>query len=304
MSHRPSALTRTLLLGCVGIIICAGALVTSYPARAGIGNPLKKAKEKVAQIAHPEEATDVDDDTVVFDDLVLELTDARLDRIVAAFKASEAAGAGRAAVVEKLNKATDEHGKLWEKHSEAIMDLQRKRGDLEVCYHDGYGEAQQRLTVEYAQKALTDPGIHEKFARAAQEHNAAAARGDSAAIEKLNAVLYSETLISHQDSVEIREKCGPMPPPTPPEVKFATLDKEIASQAEQLRSIDKKVAEAQAQDVQMNQEQFAMATERIQMYLAWKKSSQAKSTPVLRGFTQEEIDALEKHLEGLRAALG
>ena len=134
-------------------------LVTTIPALAGIGNPLKKLKEKITEKAAPQEEAEeaIGDDTVVFDDVVIELTDARLDRIVAAFKASKAAGTPRPAAVEKLNRATEERGTLWEKHGEAIMELQRKRGDLDVCYHDGYQEAQERKTQEYSQKALSDP---------------------------------------------------------------------------------------------------------------------------------------------------
>lgn len=305
MKLRSSLTRQLLLLGLAGFVLGAAIVGAPSPVRAGIGNPLKKAKEKATQTIEGTQPAKVETGEVVFDDVVLELTDERIGRIVGAFQAAKAAGTGRPAAVEKLNKATEERGKLWEKNSAAIMELQRKRDDLETCYHDGYQEAQEKKTAEYSQKALSDPAIREKFTRAAQEYNAAAAKGDSVAIAKAQAVLYSETLISSEDSLAVRKKCGPMPPQSPPEVRLAELDKDIAARNEEIRVIDKKVAEAQAKQVQMTGEQFAMASERIQMYLAWKKAaSQSKNPPVLRGFTQEEIDAMEKRLEELRAALG
>ncbi len=306
MTCRPGTFAWTSLFRTAAIAFFAVCLVTATPALAGIGNPLKKMKEKLAQkVAPPEEEGAIGDDTVVFDEQVVELTDARLDRIVAAFKAAKSAGTGRPAAVEKLNKAMEERGNLWEKHGEAIMELQRKRGDLDVCYHDGYQEAQERKTQEYTQKALTDPALLAKFSRAAQEHNAGAARGDSTATAKLNAVLLSEMLPSSADSLAVRKKCGPMPPPMPAETKIAALDKEIAAQTETIRTIDMAMADAQAKELKMKNEQFAMAMERIQVYMAWKSwKSKNSDTRPLRGFTQEELDALEKHLEELRGSIG
>lgn len=139
----------------------------------------------------------------------------------------------------------------------------------------------------------------------AQQYNEAAAKGDSVAIAKSQAAVLEEAVISSEDSAAVRKQCGPMPPLSPPEVKIAGLDREIAARNGEIREIDKKVAEAQAEHGGMNEEQFAMATERIQMYLQWKNAaSKSKSPPVLRGFTQEEVDAMEKRLQELLAALG
>lgn len=306
MNHRSTESPRSLLPGLALLLLAAVALTAASPASAGIGNPLKKAKEKLAKMAAPDPAAPVGDDTVVFDEAVLELTDERVARVVRAFNAAKSAAAGRAAHVEILNKTTDERGNLWEKHSEAIMELERKRGDMDTCYRDGYHEAQEQLTAEYSQKVLTDPAIREKFARAAMENNAAAAKGDSTAIAKINAVLMSETIISAADSAAVRKKCGAMPPITPNEVKLEELDKKIASENEQIRDIDKKVSDDQAKELQMDREQFGNAMDRIAAYRAWKRAatSGSKSPPILRGFTQEEIDALEKHFEELEGALG
>ena len=292
MTNRPGAFPR-LTLGAAAFVAIAALLATTAPARAGIGNPLKKVKEKIAQKAAPSQPQAITNDTVVFDDVTLELTDERIGKIVGTFKAAKAAGAGRQAAVDKLNKASQQKSDLWDKHGESIMELQRKRDEINGCLHDGYREAQDKLTQEYAQKALTDPAIREKFTKAAMEHNAAAAKGDTAAIRKLNETIFSETIINHEDSVAVQMKCGTPPPPTPQETQIAALDKEIAAHNEEIRAIDMKVAEAQSKEGGMTRDQFAMANERLQMYSAWKKS---KSKQPVRGFTDEEIKAIEKRL--------
>ncbi|HEU4334562.1 MAG TPA: hypothetical protein VFT32_08730 [Candidatus Eisenbacteria bacterium] len=308
MIQTPGRPTAAGLLGGAGIALFAMLVVAAPPADAGIGNPIKKAKEKLQKKAEEKAVVDeatpeaITDETVVFDDLVLELTEPRLERIAAAFHAAKEAGAGREAAVEKLNQAINARGEHQDKHADAMMEVRNKRGEIEACLHEGYQEAQDRKTEEYSRKALNDPAIREKFMQVAMKQNEAAARGDSAAIKEINAVLMSETMIGHEDSVAVQKKCGPVPPPTPAEIKMADLDKQVAARTEELRVIDMKVAEAQAKEVQMEKEQFAMATERIQMYLAWKRSK-SKSTSSPRGFTQEEIDAMEKHLAELQAAM-
>lgn len=290
------------------LALLATLLVSVPYADASIGNPIKKAKEKLQKKAEEKAGVDeaapeaVTDETIVFDDLVLELTEPRLERIAAAFNAAKSAGAGREAAVEKLNQAIDERGRHADKHADAMMEVRNKRSEIEACYGQGYSDAQDRKTQEYSQKALNDPALREKFMKAAMQHNEAAARGDSAAIKAINEVLMSETVIGREDSLAVRKQCGPLPPPTQAEIKMVELDKKVAALTEDLRVIDRNVAAAQAKEVQMEKEQFAMATERIQMYLAWKRYK-SKSTPSPRGFTQEEIDAMEKHLAELLAAM-
>lgn len=310
MTQRQRITPAARPLGGAGLALLATIFLMTPSADAGIGNPIKKAKEKlqkkVEQKVDPAEADAapeaITDETVVFDDLVLELTEPRLERIVAAFNAAKAAGTGREAAVEKLNQAINERGQHQDKHADAMMEVRNKRGEIEACYEEGYREAQDRKTEEYSQKAMNDPAIREKYMKAAMQHNEAAARGDSAAIKAITETVMAETMIGHDDSVAVRKRCGPLPPPTPAEIKLAELDKKVAALTEDLRAIDMKVAEAQAKEVQMEKEQFAMATERVQMYLAWKRWK-TKSTSSPRGFTQEEIDAMEKHLAELQAAM-
>ena len=305
MSRPSFASTRNLSSGCAAVLLCIIALAAAAPARAGIRDLVKKAKDKAAQATGKKEeaAAPAPADKVEFNDVILELTKARLERIVAAFNAASAASAGRPALVEKLNQVSMERHEVFQKNEEAIRATRGKRDDVEVCYHDGYQEAHDRRSEEFQQKALTDPAIREKFTRAAQEHNAAVARGDSAAIQKVQETMLSVIAPTHEDTLQVRQKCGPIPPRLAAEDKLDALDKQIASLSEQIRAVDEKVSEAQAEGGQLDRKQFAMAAERIQMYLAWRESK-SYSKSATRGFTPAEIEALEKHLEQLRGALG
>jgi hypothetical protein len=270
-------------------------------AAAGIGIP-KKVKDAVGKSAEqkaPAEANaTAPDEPVVFDEVVLELTEERVQGILTAFERAEKASAGRPALVAKVEKANEERGKIDEKHGERIREDQRRRSEIEVCYHDGYQAAQDRKTQEYQQKALTDPAIREKFAKVAMEQNAAAAAGDTAAIQKINAVLYSEILPSKEDSAAVRKGCGSMPSPSAEEKKLDALDKELSSLNEQIRKIDDQVSKEQGG---LNPQQWGMALERIQTFLSAKK--QKPSDSPMR-FSEEELKAMEKHLEDLKSALG
>ena len=289
------------------LVALVAALALAAPALAlpGVGGLAKKAKQKAAKAAGMEEkeAAIAGDQNVEFDEDVLELTDARLDRVIATFKKASAAATGRPDLAAKMEKTTEERRKLWDKDGDAVMAVQNKRDEIKGCYEQGYREATDRRMQEYSQKALTDPTIREKFTRIAQQHNAAAAAGDSAAIKSAQDAMQSVMLATPEDSAAVRKDCGPIPGRMGAEDKLDALDKQIASLAEQIRQIDEKVSEAQAEGGGMERQQFAMAAERIQMYLAWRKSK-SYSKSATRGFTKEEIEAMEKRLEELIAALG
>lgn len=330
---------RSLLPRCAAVIACAAFLAVSSPARADLGDLMKKAKKSVESVVKKPDpaAAAADQGKVEFDDVILELNSDRVEHILAAFKAAKVAGAGRPALVEKLNKANDDRGALEEKEGEKIRATRNKRSDVEACRYEGYQEAQDRRTEEYKTRALSDPALLQKYQRAAAENNAAAARGDSAAMQRIMQVFHEETAPTREDTLKVQQKCGPLPPKTPAEERMEAFDKQIASYEEQIRQIDEKVADAQDKEGGMDRQQWAMAVERIQMYLAHMKSSASSSGgkggsksggksgsgsgsgggsgsgdgsgsgsgyKTDRSFSAVEYEALEKRLEELRAAFG
>lgn len=295
---------RFVLVLLLGLGLTTAADASAIP---GVGKLKKKVEEKAAKAAGvPEEKTVEEtpgENTVVFDDVVVELTGERLERIIATYKSAQAAGAGRPALVEKLNKAQGERSKLMDKHGDEIQNVREKRSQVDLCRHDGLEEMKNRKMEEYSQKALTDPAIRDKYTKIAQQYNAAAARGDSAAIKSAQDEMLSVVMPTHDDTIDVYKKCPSMPAPLPSEAQLDALDKQIASLSDQIRQVDEKVSEAQAEQGGMTREQFGMAAERIQMYLSWRQSK-SYSKSATRGFTSEEIDAIEKYLDKLLAAMG
>lgn len=338
MSHPLPRSIPSALRGVAVMVACLVTVAVASPADAGLGGLVKKAKDKAAQAVDkkdgsPAEATPSrPPGKIEFGDIMVELTEERVGRIVAAIEASSAISSGRPALVAKVEKLMQERNALEDKQGDAMRALRNQRDDVHGCLQAGYQQAQDRRASEYAQKAMTaDPAMREKLSRAAQEYNAAAARGDTTAQRKLNEVVLSAMLPTREDSAAVENKCGPVPPPSPAEAQASALEKQITGTEEQIRDTDKKAADAASKKAGLREGQYAMALERIKMYLAWRQSHDpggsgksggsggsggsssssgsggSESTvkiasPVHGGFTAEEIEALEKYLERLRAA--
>lgn len=322
---------RSLLPRGTALLACCAILASFSPARADLGGLMKKAKKSVESAVKKTDpaAAPADAGKVEFDDVILELNSERVGHILAAYAAAKAAGAGRPALVEKLNKANEDRGALMDKEGEKIQATRNKRSDVEACRYEGYQEAQDRRLEEYKARALTDPALLQKFQRAAAENNAAAAKGDSAAMQRIMQVLHEETAPTREDTLKVQQKCGTLPPKSAAEEKLESFDKQIASYEEQIRQIDEKVADAQDKEGGMDRQQWAMAVERITMYLSnvknhgsdsggkggSKSGSKSGSGSASgggsgsgyksdRSFSAVEYEALEKRLEELRAAFG
>jgi hypothetical protein len=330
MSRRMPCPTPTHPCDAALLLVCLAALTVAVPAHAGIGDLIKKAKDKATQAVQPKkEATppsDAEEEKLVFGDVIVELTTDRVEHFLAGCEAGKKAEAGRQAVAEKLTRTQDERAKLFDKSESAIRAVRNQRDDVNVCLQDGYKEAANQRMMEYQQKALTDPVIREKFTRAAQKHNEAAARGDSSAIQSLQQTLMAEMLPTREDSLKVQQKCGPMPPPLPAEARLEALDKDIAAVGSDLRQMDEKAVTVQAEASGLDAQQFAMALERIKTYLEHRKSNSSRSraskssgssasgssgssassgsaaVQAQPGYTAAEVEALEKYLEKLKAA--
>lgn len=279
----------------VAFIVC----VTLAPPVAAGFNPLKKAKDAVTKPAE-KKATGQKDEPPVFDEYTLELTDARLDAMMSACKKAAEAGAGRPALVEKLNKVSDDRAKLDDKQGRAVRDLQQKRSDVEGCYHEGYNEAMGKRREEFAAKAMSqDPALVQQFTRLAQEQATANAKGDTASVQRINATMMQMMAPTKEDSLKVKQKCGPIPPHSAAEDQLAAFDKQIAGINEQIRVVDENVAKAQAKAGGMTQEQWATARERLMGYIPAPGKKPPADPP---GFSDDEIDALEKHVQQLQDA--
>ena len=297
MRRTPSVSTFARPLGLAGFVFLLLALVVSA-AEARIGIP-RKVKDTVTKSADKKTTPQASEEPVVFDDVTLELTEARLAEIMSICERIQKLSSGRPGLVAEVDKANEERSKFREKNDPKMQALRDKRSEIEACRHDAFSEIRDRKTKDYSERALTDPALREKYQKAAMQYNAAAAQGDSVAIQKLNEVMYSEILPSKEDSAGVDRKCGTVPSTSPEEKKLEALDKAVADAQQKVADLDAKIAtEVASTKGSMTRGQWAMAVERIQMYLAKKANS--KGDPA--GYSDEEIKALDQSLDDLKKA--
>ena len=309
-------------------------VAVASPADARIGNPMKKAKEKLQKAAGLQsEGQTPEGDDVVFDNVVVELTNERVDKIVAAFQKASAQGAARQELVDQYNAKNAERTETSNKNEEAIRSLRDKRDEVGTCTQEGIRKITERKAMALAQNPM-DPQRLQKNAQLAAQYNAAAAKGDSAAIQKLQSALSAEGAASKEDSAAVRKTCGSPPPKSAAEKRLDALDQEIASLSEQMRKFDERIAKAQAKEGSLTQQQWSVAMERVTLYDAATKSKDSdgggrkkkgeKSDDqtaskggdgkgagdegsgeviYVKGFTKAELEVLAKHRAKLRAAL-
>jgi hypothetical protein len=328
MSRRVFELSLAVLVVCL--------LAVASPAGARSGNPIKKAKEKLQKATgqQVEGQQTPEGDDVVFDNVVVELTNDRVAKVVAAFQKASAEGAARPQLQDQYNQKNAERNEVTNKNGEALNALREKRGEVDRCYQDNYRKITERKTQDLAANPM-DPARLAKNAKLAAENNAAAAKGDSAAIQRMQTALNAEMFPSKEESLAVRKSCGPPPPKSAVEQRIDTLDKDIASLSEELRKFDERIAKAQAKEGSLTQQQWSVAMERVTMYDAATKQSKGSDGAgrkgkgeksdggneakggdsqgasdgegadviYVKGFTKAELEVLAKNRAALRAAL-
>jgi len=316
-------------------LVCLAVFAPSANAR--IGNPMKKAKEKLQKAAGlgDQEQTPEGDD-VVFDNVMVELTDERVVKIVATFQKYQAENAARQELTDKYNQKDQERNEFKGKNEEASQKLRDKRAEVEACYHEHYRNITERKARELAENPM-DPQRLARNAKLAQENNAAAAKGDSAAIARMQNALNSDFLPSKEDSVQVRTACGTPPPKSAAERRLEQLDQEAADQLEQIRAFDERIAKAQAKEGLLTSQQWSVAIERVHLYAGAtssqdsggggrkKKGEKSEKTEgggeagngggdknkgdddakviYVKGFSKAELKVLARHRAELREAL-
>lgn len=261
------------------------ALGSPAPASARIGNPIKKAKDAVTKEAKKEAKSEDAKPCAppVFDDVTIELTEARVSKLIASYQKMETTLAPRNDLLAKRNKLTEERNALWDKYGEKIQALEGKRQDVQGCYQQGYEAAREKKMEEYSKRALSDPNLMEKYKELAMKNNAAAAKGDTAAQNNIYSGIYAEMLPSSQDSADVRRGCGPVPSRTKEEDQIDSLDKQIASYEEQIRKIDDQVAQTQSKEMGVTPNQMGVVMERIGAFQGSSKDASATKSEKRKG---------------------
>jgi hypothetical protein len=286
------------------LLAVAIAGLAAPPAHAGLGDLVKKAKDKAAQAVVGKPSTGASQaggaaSPPVFTDDLLELTEPRLGQVLKGLEAGNKVLAGRAPLVQKRDRLQNEAGALIDQNGKA-MDAAREKHDAAArCWSEFLDARKSERDEQMQQTVMNDPVMREKMMSLAMEMAEAQAAGDTAAMSKLQRQAAALTGPTHADSVAARQKCGAVPPPHPLDVKVQALQREAAATDEQLRANDEQSVEAQVKASGFEPAQFAMARERLIMWLQAIRASKA----LPRGFSEGELAAFDARRAEIETAL-
>ncbi len=280
--------------------LAALALAAALPAHAGLGDMMNKAKKSLGASVTPKSSgTDGPPcKEPEFNTTVLELTEERVAKIAEALKLDAPADRQRVELQKQQETLRDQMSAINDKYSKEIDAARQKRDKVEDCWRDLLNDAEQKHQEEAQQKMMSDPAARQQMIDLAQQMAKAQQAGDTETMKKLEAKMKGMTGNTHADTVAAQQKCGAMPPLHPQQAKLEALEQQSAQLDEQMRDIDKKLKADHQRTSGLDEAQFAMARERIEMYLARLNSG---SKPC--GVTETEAKAIQAHRAELEAAL-
>lgn len=302
MTRTPRHLTvapSRALLAALALAVASG--LVSVPATAGIRDMVKSAKDKATQKAGGKTATTPAAPGAVpeFDDRILELTEARIGQVLKGLKASAAFTADLPKLVARSQALNEEISTLNDKQGQAIGAYREKRDTHKDCFKSALSEAQNRRYEELMRQGMANPEMLRKMAELSVRYNDAQMKGDTATVRKAAAEMEAMNAPTPADSLAARNKCGGPPPPLPASLRLDAAQAEQSAVDGRIRDMNNKVSDVQLDASDLTRDQWAIAIDRITLYL---QSVKRKETP--QGFSDAESKALAANQSALASALG
>jgi len=327
---RLSIVTRAVLAAAV-----VAAIAAPVPAHAQFGKLLKKAKEKVVGDKDSSAAAEssgratgpLQFRNAKFDDDVIELTPAVLDRVmrgmsaeVAVLKRSAVSGKNLSDEVESANKEYDQIGKDHpDTEREAWESSNRK---IEDCIDEKVGELNEQHQSDAPARFMSDPALRQKMADIVEKAGTASERGDTAAsrkyMDELEAV---SNPYAKEDSAAARKQCGTPAPKPAWLVRQEKLATQRSALADSLRNLEGRARDtaivatgqgggaahggggSQGASGQLTRKQYSIALERLVGWAAATEpgSKSGQSYARLARYSSTELEAMQAKEADLRA---
>lgn len=273
------------------------------PAHAGLGDMMNKAKKALGTSVTPKSpegaaASGGSGKVPEFNDVVLELTEARVAKIAEALKLDGPADQKRAALQKQQESVRDQMSAIQDKYGHEMDVARNKRDEVEDCYGRVLGPLQEQHEKEMQQKMMSDPALQKQMMELSQQMAKAQSAGDMETVKRLQDKLAGMAGNTHADTLAAQQKCGSIPPPHPQQAKLDALEKQSAALDEQMRGVDDGLRADHEKISGLNSAQFAMAQERLEMYLAASQGGKKAG-----GVTENEAKAIEAHRAELEAVL-
>jgi hypothetical protein len=269
------------------LFVALSALSLCGPAEAQFGSLVKRAIGK--QSPNPA----VTGQAVAFDSVVLELTPARISKVIAGKHAARQIADGPngpAALQRRLEPLDARQAQIYAKHVAEINALDEKRQGIERCRDSAMSALADRklgTSTQADQQKLMQLGMAVAVANS---------RGDTAQARRLTDQLQRSRAPSAADSAAARQQCGSAPTPAVVQ-EWLDLKAQIETLQQQIVVANQAIIDAEQETSGMTPRQMAVACERIQLFLNRRKAKQQEAS-----LTPAEITALTpagKDLEGV-----
>jgi len=291
MARTETRLRPTVLLACRSAALAAVLVaMAGSAAEAQIGGLLKKAKKQVegTVAGSPAEAA------VPFDEVILELTEARLAQLIAGFEAGRRVldgtegGPSLASLSVDRERAIEERVRLYEANSAEIERYERSTVRIRDCRDDAFASLERAQRERYNERVMSDPALQQVVTSLAQELAAATQAGDTAAMQRVHRRLQDAARIaaSPSDSAAIDGRCGRMPVAPAVIARIESLSEREQSAAQTIRGMEERASREEARVSELQPRQLVMARERILLFLS------ARPERASRGFSPAERASL------------
>ena len=275
-----------------GRFLCAAlALLAVVPCRQGQAQLGGLIKKKAAQAAAGQVPAVATGPAPTFDNVILELTSARIDRVIAGKTAGRKLATGPnspAALRKKLEAVDEQQAKIYSKHVDDINGWDEQRRNAETCRDSALSEAHDRRNQESSMAS-------DKMRQLALDVARAQARGDSAEVRRLMKEVDAAGKPTAADSAQATRACPVSPAPAVVQ-QWMGLKQQIDQLNDEIAKAEAAIKQAEQTASGLDDRQLAMACERAKMLLEAIKSGKP-----IKGFTQPEIDAVEQKTKEIDA---
>lgn len=233
---------------------------------------------------------------VKFDNVVLEITPDRINKLIAAKRAAKqfAEGPnGPQAYEAKVESLDARQAAIYAKEVNNINNLEAKRQERERCLDSAFSALRDKANA-HSPQSLNDPQM-QKFMQMGQQMAMAQARGDTAEVRKIVAQLEKMKQPTKADTLAAQNACGPVPVQSPIikqwydlKAQLDTLGKQKAAAEDSLRAMEQRISG-------MDERQGAVFCERIKAYIAQLKTKQKQLV-----FTDDELKTMASLAQAIK----
>ena len=268
--------TRIIPIRFIAPIALITVPLTAGGAAAQVGGLIKNKINQVSAAAQQ----------IKFDNVILEITPDRINKLLAAKQASKPVidgPNGPSAINTTIIQVEARQTAIAEKEVDAIQTWEQKLRDHRNCLDSALIAIADRARDQLMARAMSDP----RFMQLTQALLVAQQKGDTAAVRKLAGQLERLKAPTSADTAAAAKQCGASPAALGPVKQWADLRDQVDTLRAQLTASEDAIRAMEARLSGMETRQIAMMCERIRMY-----AEQLRNKSKVAGFSASEQQTL------------